>query len=213
MQITHLGHACLLIETGRTRVLIDPGAFSTSWHGVTDLDAVLITHQHSDHLDPGHLLPLMAANRSARLLVEPSTLQALPGDLLGEACPPGTSSRVGDIAVTAVGGAHAVIHPDIPQIGNVGYVLHAEGEPSLFHPGDSYHELPADIDLLAVPINAPWSALHQAVDFLRDAAPARWIPVHDALLNPVGRALYVARIAELAPAELLDLGGGRTATI
>ena len=213
MQITHLGHACLLVETGRTRILIDPGAFSSAWHGLTGLDAVLITHRHPDHLDPGPLVPLMLANRPARLLVEPSTREALPNDLAAAACPPGTASEVGDFAVAAVGGAHAVIHPEIPQIGNVGYILRAEGEPTLFHPGDSYQERPPDVDVLAVPINAPWAALHQTVDFLRATAPARWIPIHDALLSPTGRALYVGRTAELAPAELLDLSGNRTATI
>jgi L-ascorbate metabolism protein UlaG (beta-lactamase superfamily) len=213
VQITHLGHACLLVETGRARLLIDPGAFSSAWHSVTGLDAVLITHQHPDHLDPSHLVPLQLANRSARLLVEPSTVAALPTDLAAEGRPPGSTTEVGDISVEAVGGAHAVIHPEIPQIGNVGYVLRAEGEPTLFHPGDSYQERPPDVDVLAVPINAPWAALHQTVDFLRATAPARWIPIHDALLSPTGRALYVGRTAELAPAELLDLGGDRTATI
>ena len=41
MQITHLGHAAVLVETERARILIDPGNFSDRWHGITDLDAVL----------------------------------------------------------------------------------------------------------------------------------------------------------------------------
>ena len=155
----------------------------------------------------------MLANRSARLMVEPSTLEALPADLAAEGRPPGSATEIGDISVAAVGGAHAVIHPAIRQIGNVGYVLRAEGEPTLFHPGDCYQERPPDVDVLAVPINAPWAALHQTVDFLRATAPARWMPIHDALLSPTGRALYVGRTAELAPAELLDLSGNRTATM
>ena len=52
MEITHLGHATVLIEIGDVRVLIDPGSFSDQWHGLTGLDAVLITHQHPDHVDP-----------------------------------------------------------------------------------------------------------------------------------------------------------------
>ena len=51
---------------------------------------------------------------------------------------PDSGATVGDVLVTAVGGQHAIIHRDIPRIGNVGYVLRSEGEPTLFHPGDAY---------------------------------------------------------------------------
>ena len=34
MLITHLGHACLLVEMADTRILIDPGAFSDDLSGV-----------------------------------------------------------------------------------------------------------------------------------------------------------------------------------
>ncbi|HEY6683652.1 MAG TPA: MBL fold metallo-hydrolase, partial [Propionibacteriaceae bacterium] len=52
MRITHLGHAAVLAETDGARILIDPGNFSDAWHSLTDLDAVLVTHQHPDHIDP-----------------------------------------------------------------------------------------------------------------------------------------------------------------
>ena len=50
MQLTHLGHACLLVETETARLLIDPG-MDSSFADVRDLDAVLVTHQHPDHID------------------------------------------------------------------------------------------------------------------------------------------------------------------
>ena len=40
MQITHLGHAAVLLEAAGLRVLFDPGNFSDEWHGLTDLDAI-----------------------------------------------------------------------------------------------------------------------------------------------------------------------------
>ena len=52
MRITHLGHACLLLEMADQRVLIDPGNFADDLGTVNDLDAILVTHQHPDHLDP-----------------------------------------------------------------------------------------------------------------------------------------------------------------
>ena len=51
MRITSLGHACLLVETGDQRILIDPGTFSPGFQDLTDLDAIVVTHQHADHVD------------------------------------------------------------------------------------------------------------------------------------------------------------------
>src|SRR5215212_757435 len=82
MRITHLGHAAVLAETDDARILIDPGNFSDSWHSLTDLDAVLVTHQHPDHLDPEDLPSLLDANPSTAVLVEPSILDLINGGKL-----------------------------------------------------------------------------------------------------------------------------------
>ena len=70
MLITHLGHAAVLLEVADRRVLIDPGNFSAGWHGLTGLDAVLVTHQHPDHVDPEHIGALLDANPDAGDLAE-----------------------------------------------------------------------------------------------------------------------------------------------
>jgi L-ascorbate metabolism protein UlaG (beta-lactamase superfamily) len=31
MRLTHLGHACVLVESGGSRLLIDPGVYSSGW--------------------------------------------------------------------------------------------------------------------------------------------------------------------------------------
>ena len=78
MKLTHLGHACLLVETGRARLLIDPGTLS-AFDDVRDLDAVLVTHQHPDHVDPARLAPLLQASPGAALWVDADTATAVPG--------------------------------------------------------------------------------------------------------------------------------------
>lgn len=210
MKITHLGHSCLLVETGGARILIDPGAFTQGFEELTDLDAVMITHQHADHLDVQRLPVLLEANPGARLLTEPESAAEL--EKVGiEAHPLHVDAAVtiADATVTGVGGIHAEIHADIPRIGNVGLLVSADGEPTLFHPGDTYAYSPAGVDVLALPINAPWAKLSEAVNFARAVGPGRLFPIHDALLAPVGRGLYLSVAGNLLPeeTEVLDLAG------
>lgn len=212
MHLTYLGHACLLVEAAGRRVLVDPGAFSTDWHGVRDLDAVLVTHAHPDHLDPAHVGALLAANPGAALHAEPSVAAALAdGTTTGSpveasALAAGATADLGGgLTVEGVGGEHAVIHADIPGIGNVGMLLRAEGEPTFLHPGDAYTATPAGVDVLAVPLQAPWAALKETVDFTRAVGAATVVPVHDRLLQPPARAMYVGRIRDLGGSTVLDL--------
>jgi L-ascorbate metabolism protein UlaG (beta-lactamase superfamily) len=215
MRIAHLGHAAVLVETAAARLLVDPGNFSTDWHGLTDLDAVLVTHGHPDHLDPERLPALLAANPSARVYLEPSVLQQVrSGDLppLGDAqaLAPGDQAAVGDVLVSAVGGQHAVIHRDIPRIGNVGYVLRSEGEPTFFHPGDALDTVPSGVDVLAVPAYGPWAALKETLDFVRAVGALEGFPIHDELLSDRGRSLVSGRLDAMTGTRVVDLRGGAT---
>jgi L-ascorbate metabolism protein UlaG (beta-lactamase superfamily) len=216
MRITHLGHAAVLAETDDARILIDPGNVSDSWHSLTDLDAVLVTHQHPDHLDPENLPSLLDANPSAAVLVEPSILDLIDGGKLpplggtAAALPPDDQVAIGDVLITAVGGQHAIIHRDIPRIGNVGYVLRSEGQPTLFHPGDALDTVPDGVDILAIPAYGPWAAMKETVDFVRAVGALEGFPIHDELLSDRGWTMALNRLNEMTNTRVVNLRGGST---
>ena len=211
MRITHLGHACVLVETGDQRILIDPGTFSPAFQDLTDLDAIVVTHQHADHVDAQRLPALLDANPEARLLVEPQTAgQLVAADLAAQHLATGETTHIGAVELTAVGQRHAVINEFVPRIDNLGVVLRAEGEPTFFHPGDAYDAEPGDVDVLALPLSAPWAAARDTIAFARRIAPRVAIPVHDALLSEVGRGLYISQVRNFGPdgMDVRDLSGG-----
>jgi L-ascorbate metabolism protein UlaG (beta-lactamase superfamily) len=208
VQVTHFGHSCVLLDTGTARLLIDPGTFSTGFEGVTGLDAVLVTHQHPDHLDPDRLPALLRANPDARLIVDGGTAGQL-GDVDHETVEPGVSVAVGGARVEVLGGRHAVIHPDIPVIPNNAYLV----DGTHLHPGDSLTVIPADpLEVLFLPTAAPWQKLADAVEYLRAVAPRTAVPIHQGILAVPG--MYYGHFERLGPQktalQVLDPGEATT---
>ncbi len=197
MRITHLGHACLLVEMAGSRLLIDPGTFSGDLSRVGPLDAILVTHQHPDHLDPERLPGIASANPGATVLADPQSVPVLEDLGVAARAHDGDPTAIGGVTVSPVGEVHALIHDDIPRVTNVGVRLSADGEPTFFHPGDALDSEPGRVDVLAFPLQAPWQRSRDMTAFLRRIAAPDAIPVHDGLLSAVGRRLYLSQAGSL----------------
>lgn len=195
MKLTHLGHACLLVEYPDTRVLIDPGVFS-EFTDVRDVDAILVTHQHADHLDTDKLEQLRSNNPNAVIHTDPETAKILQDSGVNvETNAAGQGFDLGSVRVTPIGQLHAEIHPYIPRITNLGVLLSADGEPTLFHPGDALDGQPLEhVDILAVPVSGPWASVKETIAFVRRIAPDRIVPIHDCTTSEAGRSIYLQHI-------------------
>lgn len=211
MQLTHFGHSCLRADFTHTSVLFDPGSFAHGFEGMTDLSAILITHQHPDHVDTTRLPALCAANPNAVVYADPQTAA-----LLGPPCQAlqvGDEVSLGELTIRAVGGHHAVIHPDIPVIDNVSYLVgDAEHPARLMHPGDALFVPNEPVDVLAAPATAPWMSIAQTIDYLRAVAPARTVPIHQGLIVPDARGVFYTMLKDMTDTDFQVLPEERAVT-
>ena len=167
-------------------MVVDPGWWSER-EAVDGASAVLVTHEHPDHLDPDNLratdAPVYTIGAVAKQIAEqaPDVAERVtvvkPGDELDLGIP-----------VTVVGEKHAVIHPELQHFDNSGYLLEVEGR-RVFHPGDACSERPEALDLLLLPVHAPWNKVSEVIDYARAVGAPLSVAIHDGLLNERGLAL------------------------
>ena len=205
MRLTKFVHACVLVEEGDARILIDPGVYSRGFEDLDGLSGVLVTHQHADHVDVDRLGALLERNPRASLCSDEGT-----AEVLAEQGLEAHIVRAGDeldlgISVRVFGERHATIHPDIPPVPNVCYLIGGR----FFHPGDSLTVPDMPIDVLGLPTAAPWLKTAEAIDYLREAAPRIAVPIHEALLkNPAMIYGYFERLSpDATELRILDDAG------
>ncbi|MFJ3277845.1 MBL fold metallo-hydrolase [Streptomyces halstedii] len=191
-------HSCVRLERDGRALVIDPGGFSED-DAAVGADAILVTHEHPDHFDEGRLRAGLESNPAAQVWTLRSVAEQLSAAFPGRVHTVGhgdTFSAAG-FDVQVHGELHAVIHPDIPRITNIGFLV----DGSVFHPGDALTVPDRPVDTLMLPVMAPWNKISEVIDYVREVAPRRAIDVHDALLTGLARPIYDRQIGELGGAD------------
>ncbi|MER6287839.1 MBL fold metallo-hydrolase [Streptomyces sviceus] len=211
MKLTKMSHACVRLEKDGQTLVLDPGAFSEE-DAALGADAILVTHEHLDHFSEERLRAALDANPAAEIWTLKSVADkiraAFPGRVhtVGH----GDTFTAAGFDVQVHGELHAVIHPDIPRITNVGYLVDGG---RVFHPGDALTVPDHAVETLMLPVMAPWSKISEVIDYVREVKPQRAYDIHDALLTDLARPIYDNQIGALGGAEHLRLKPGESTAL
>lgn len=206
MNITKYGHACLLVEEGRAKILLDPGMWNPT-PKAEGIDAVLITHEHQDHIDIEQLKKVLVKNPSAVVYTH-AALHTLLGEvgIAYVALEEGETVEVKGVSIQSFGHDHAAIYGPSP-CRNTGYLIAGK----LYVPGDALHDVPNKaVEILALPTGAPWMKLAEAIDYAKKVNPRVVFPIHDAMYTEDYQRGLVPRIigGNLAGIEYRDMAAG-----
>ncbi len=200
MLLTKFSHSCVRIEHEGAVIVIDPGTFSEVEDALEGAGGVLVTHEHADHIDIDRVVTVLAANSAVGLWAPQGVADTVSGRLGADAgqrihvVGGGETFAVAGVAVRTFGGQHALIHPLIPLVANVGFLV----DGTVYHPGDSLI-VPDGVEVgtLLVPVHAPWSKLAEVVDFVTSVRAPRAFQIHDALLNDIGLSMVEGHVTRL----------------
>ncbi len=196
MRITKYGHACIGIEVKDLSILIDPGAYNPTPELAT-LDLILITHEHQDHVSPDSLSALVSAHPHVEIITHSGLAKSLEGIKAKITyVSDGETLMRGGVTIESFGKEHACIHHDIPLVQNTGFMI----DGYLYYPGDAFHIPTKHVEVLALPVAAPWMRIEECIEYAKAVKPTCVFPVHDGMLKDFALGM-TRRIPEMLLAK------------
>jgi L-ascorbate metabolism protein UlaG (beta-lactamase superfamily) len=185
MKIYKYIHSCILLEEGNTKVLFDPGYMSFVEGAVkpedfTGISAVVITHEHRDHMDISALKVLCYRNK-APVLTNNSVAALLAKEGIDAVVMKDSGYCAGDITLKAITAEHEKNFL-LKSPPNNAYIAND----IFLHPGDSLDTALyayKNIKVLALPAAASWANHMQIVKFALAISPKTIVPIHDGFIK------------------------------
>jgi L-ascorbate metabolism protein UlaG (beta-lactamase superfamily) len=200
MKIKKIGHCCLVVEiVGKDglvkRIMTDPGGWTTGQVEERNIDIVLITHEHGDHLHTDSLKQVLENNPGCKIVTNSAVKNILVkeniwiegsgnfivlenGELENQGINAELLQTIG-VNLFAKTCDHADIYDGIVPVQNTGYLL----ADRMFYPGDAYLEIDRPVEILALPVAGPWAKIREVIEYAKRVKPKVVFPVHDGLIK------------------------------
>jgi L-ascorbate metabolism protein UlaG (beta-lactamase superfamily) len=198
--IQPLNHATLVLSQGAHVIYVDPA--KVDFTGQPAPTAILITHEHPDHFDPGNLSKIAG---KAAIVAPQSVADKVPAALKAQVTvmKSGDSGAVDGLPITVIAAYNT--SPDKqqyhPKGRDNGYVL-TFGDKKIYIAGDTEPtpEMAAltGIDVAFLPMNQPYTMTpEQAADAVKAFKPKIVYPYHYKGTDPQKFADLVGQAAEV----------------
>lgn len=179
-------HSCLLVKENGKTIIIDPGNYSYEENALDlekleALDHILITHEHPDHMYIPFIKKLIQKFPNVKIITNALAKKVL--ELEGINALSESNSDI-IMANTPHEKVFGITPPENVQFEVFGH---------LTHPGDSL-TFKCEAPVLALPVQAPWGSLTQAVDYAVSQRPKVIIPIHDWHWNEKARDAFYTRL-------------------
>lgn len=193
MKIAKYEHACFVVEQDNESLIIDPGKWTTNLVIPKNVVGLIITHDHQDHMNREIIQKIIEINPTATIVAHENIVSGLQ-EFSTKPVVPNEEIAISNFNLEFFGGNHAIIQSDMPLITNLGVLINK----SLYYSGDSFAVPDKNVDILALPIAAPWLKFSEMTDFLTAIHPKIAFPTHDAILSDAGKQLLDSMVSLVA---------------
>ncbi len=209
MKITKIGHCALALEHEGVTILTDPGSFTIeAQQKLVGLDGIVITHEHQDHFHVDSIKVLLQKNPEVKIVTNSAvgkllTAEGIAHTVVGD----GQSGDIKGIKIEGFGTKHAPIYADMGNVENTGYMI---GE-KFYFPGDNFEKPGKPVDVLALPVAAPWLKISESIEFAKAVGARVAFGVHDGMIAPSFRGFVGMILKRFVPEiEYVTLQDGET---
>jgi L-ascorbate metabolism protein UlaG (beta-lactamase superfamily) len=179
MKIKKIGHCCLFIQTDKLNILTDPGNFSVGQNEVKNIDIILITHEHADHIHTDSLKVIISNNPNAKIITNSGVAKILDQENIKYEILEEGIKEINGFTLEAIDSKHEEIFEQVGQVKNTAYFINSK----LFYPGDSFCNPKKEVEILALPVAGPWCKIPDAIRYALSLKPKKAFPVHDGMLQ------------------------------
>lgn len=183
MKLTKYEHACLILDNGQSRLIIDPGCFTKLPEDLGGIEILVITEEHVDHYDLANVRAILDANHKVKIYTTTAVAALLSEEgITSQAISGQQNLHEKSYQLSFYEVPHAAVYRKSPC-----QSLSIKVDDYLFYPSDSYNTIDDEVEILALPTSGPWHKLEEAIDLANSVNSSKILATHNGLYNDDGQ--------------------------